>query len=224
MTKEKIAEALEEIATLLELKGRKSVQNSRLPECRPLHRSFRRRVLRSAKSGNAGKDPRHRESDRGKNQRTGHDRRAKFLRRIARRISLRHSRTVFHSRSGREKNQGALRKVEKSARSRILQAACESRVEWRSYQDSGRRRRRRFAMPSLIARSIPVHFNSGKSPPRLNSCAATWRAHTDASQVSVAGSFRRRKEIVRDLDFIVASKSPDGDHGIFWRPSICRRV
>lgn len=33
--------------------------------------------------------------------------------------------------------------------------------------------------------------------------------HPDASQVSLAGSFRRRKEIVRDLDFIVASKSPD---------------
>jgi DNA polymerase (family 10) len=30
-----------------------------------------------------------------------------------------------------------------------------------------------------------------------------------ALQVSVAGSFRRRKEIVRDLDFIVASASPD---------------
>jgi DNA polymerase (family 10) len=34
-------------------------------------------------------------------------------------------------------------------------------------------------------------------------------AHPDASQVSVAGSFRRRKEVVRDLDFIVASKSPE---------------
>lgn len=34
-------------------------------------------------------------------------------------------------------------------------------------------------------------------------------AHRDASQVSLAGSFRRRKEIVRDLDFIVASTSPD---------------
>src|SRR5204862_7647332 len=34
-------------------------------------------------------------------------------------------------------------------------------------------------------------------------------AHNNALQVSVAGSFRRRKEIVRDLDFIVASKSPD---------------
>jgi DNA polymerase (family X) len=34
-------------------------------------------------------------------------------------------------------------------------------------------------------------------------------AHPDASQVSIAGSFRRRKEIVRDLDFIVASSSPE---------------
>src|SRR5690242_7355085 len=34
-------------------------------------------------------------------------------------------------------------------------------------------------------------------------------AHPDASQVSIAGSFRRHKEIVRDLDFIVASKSPE---------------
>jgi DNA polymerase (family X) len=34
-------------------------------------------------------------------------------------------------------------------------------------------------------------------------------AHPDALQVSMAGSFRRRKEIVRDLDFIVASKSPE---------------
>ncbi len=34
------------------------------------------------------------------------------------------------------------------------------------------------------------------------------RALPDALQVSVAGSYRRRKEIVRDLDFIVATKDP----------------
>jgi DNA polymerase (family 10) len=33
--------------------------------------------------------------------------------------------------------------------------------------------------------------------------------HPAASCVSLAGSYRRRKEIVRDLDFIVASKTPD---------------
>ena len=35
------------------------------------------------------------------------------------------------------------------------------------------------------------------------------RAHPNASRVSIAGSYRRRKEIVRDLDFIVATKNPE---------------
>ena len=35
------------------------------------------------------------------------------------------------------------------------------------------------------------------------------RGHSDALQVCIAGSYRRRKETVRDLDFIVATKAPD---------------
>jgi DNA polymerase (family 10) len=35
------------------------------------------------------------------------------------------------------------------------------------------------------------------------------RGHEDVIQVSVAGSYRRRKEIVGDLDFIVATKAPE---------------
>jgi DNA polymerase (family 10) len=34
-------------------------------------------------------------------------------------------------------------------------------------------------------------------------------AHPDAAQVGVAGSYRRRREIVRDLDLVVATKKPD---------------
>lgn len=34
------------------------------------------------------------------------------------------------------------------------------------------------------------------------------KQHPDAALVSIAGSYRRRKEIVRDLDFIVATKAP----------------
>ncbi|MEP6708924.1 MAG: helix-hairpin-helix domain-containing protein, partial [Verrucomicrobiota bacterium] len=33
--------------------------------------------------------------------------------------------------------------------------------------------------------------------------------HSDTLKVSVAGSYRRHKEIVRDLDFIVATKAPE---------------
>jgi len=35
------------------------------------------------------------------------------------------------------------------------------------------------------------------------------RQHPDAIHVSIAGSYRRRKEIVRDLDFIVATRAPE---------------
>ena len=49
-------------------------------------------------------------------------------------------------------------------------------------------------------------------------------AHPDASQVSVAGSFRRRKEIVRDLDFIVASKSPEAITEFFCAHPLVERL
>ena len=52
-------------------------------------------------------------------------------------------------------------------------------------------------------------FQFGEIAAEAEQLRSDLAAHPDASQVSVAGSFRRRKEIVRDLDFIVASKSPD---------------
>jgi len=35
------------------------------------------------------------------------------------------------------------------------------------------------------------------------------RAHPDVSQAAIAGSYRRRKEVVHDLDFLVASPAPE---------------
>jgi DNA polymerase (family X) len=52
-------------------------------------------------------------------------------------------------------------------------------------------------------------FQFGEIAAEAEQLRSDLAAHPDASQVSVAGSFRRRKEIVRDLDLIVASKSPD---------------
>ncbi len=41
------------------------------------------------------------------------------------------------------------------------------------------------------------------------------RSHPDALHVSIAGSYRRRKEIVRDLDFIVATSAPAEINALF---------
>jgi DNA polymerase (family 10) len=40
-------------------------------------------------------------------------------------------------------------------------------------------------------------------------------AHTDSLQVEIAGSYRRRREIVRDLDLVVATKKPESITAFF---------
>src|SRR6478609_1447572 len=89
-----------------------------------------------------------------------------------------------------------------------LQAACESgRVaELPGFGETTQ---------TKICNAIANHakhagsFQFGEIAAEAEQLRSDLAAHPDASQVSVAGSFRRRKEIVRDLDFIVASKSPD---------------
>ena len=41
------------------------------------------------------------------------------------------------------------------------------------------------------------------------------RAHPDVSQAAIGGSYRRRKEVVHDLDFVVASKRPENVTAVF---------
>jgi DNA polymerase (family 10) len=50
------------------------------------------------------------------------------------------------------------------------------------------------------------------------------RAHPDALHVCVAGSYRRKKEIVRDLDFIVATSAPAEITAIFVRHPLVESV
>jgi DNA polymerase (family 10) len=52
-------------------------------------------------------------------------------------------------------------------------------------------------------------FSLGAVAPEAEKLQDDLRAHPDAARVSIAGSYRRRKEIVRDLDFIVATKTPE---------------
>ena len=51
-------------------------------------------------------------------------------------------------------------------------------------------------------------FQLGQIAAEAETMQSDLRAHPDALHVCIAGSYRRRKEIVRDLDFIVATKNP----------------
>jgi DNA polymerase (family X) len=51
-------------------------------------------------------------------------------------------------------------------------------------------------------------FQLGQIAAEAETMQSDLRAHPDALHVCIAGSYRRRKEIVRDLDFIVATRKP----------------
>jgi DNA polymerase (family 10) len=51
-------------------------------------------------------------------------------------------------------------------------------------------------------------FQLGKIAAEAEQLQDDLRAHSEALHVCIAGSYRRRKEIVRDLDFIVATSAP----------------
>jgi DNA polymerase (family 10) len=52
-------------------------------------------------------------------------------------------------------------------------------------------------------------FQFGQIAPEAETLRADLAAHPDALYVDVAGSYRRRKEIVHDLDLLVATKKPE---------------
>lgn len=52
------------------------------------------------------------------------------------------------------------------------------------------------------------YFRLGDVAPEALALADELRAHPAVARVSEAGSFRRRKEIVRDLDFVVSTREP----------------
>lgn len=58
-------------------------------------------------------------------------------------------------------------------------------------------------------------FQLGRIAAEAETLQDDLRAHPDALHVCIAGSYRRRKEIVRDLDFIVATSAPAEITAIF---------
>jgi DNA polymerase (family 10) len=58
-------------------------------------------------------------------------------------------------------------------------------------------------------------FQLGQIAAEAETLQSDLRAHSEALHVCIAGSYRRRKEIVRDLDFIVATSAPAEISAVF---------
>lgn len=67
-------------------------------------------------------------------------------------------------------------------------------------------------------------FQLGQIAAEAEQLQSDLRAHPEALHVCIAGSYRRRKEIVRDLDFIVATKAPAEISGMFAQHPLVESV
>src|SRR3954452_23205278 len=67
-------------------------------------------------------------------------------------------------------------------------------------------------------------FSLGKIAGEAEQLQNDLRAHPDALHVCIAGSYRRRKEIVRDLDFIVATNAPAEISALFVQHPLAESI
>src|SRR6266567_4607692 len=68
------------------------------------------------------------------------------------------------------------------------------------------------------------YFQFGQIAAEAESLQRDLAAHADALQVDVAGSYRRRREIVRDVDLVVATKKPAAITELFIKHSLTESI
>ncbi|HEX7518385.1 MAG TPA: DNA polymerase/3'-5' exonuclease PolX [Chthoniobacterales bacterium] len=104
-----------------------------------------------------------------------------------------------------------------------LQAACESgRVA--DLPGFGKTTQEKLGRAIAERTKHAGSFRLGSIAAEAETLQADLRAHPDALHVCIAGSYRRKKEIVRDLDFIVATSAPAEITAIFVKHPLVESV
>jgi DNA polymerase (family 10) len=104
-----------------------------------------------------------------------------------------------------------------------LQAACESgRVA--ELPGFGKTTQEKLCRAIAERTKHAGSFRFGSIAAEAETLQEDLRAHPDALHVCIAGSYRRKKEIVRDLDFIVATSAPAEITAIFVRHPLVESV
>ena len=205
-----VAEQLELLADLLEIEGEASFRVI----------AYRRAATRVRETGTPGRPAgarRHGEgAARDRRDDPGQDRpdrrtpaRSRRSRSAARRSRRRWSSSCASrasarrrcARSGRSSGVTTLAELKEAARAAAAADAARPRREDRGeHPQVGRRARRR--------RPGPPRTLLGQALPALLAVVEVLREHPAADRVSEAGSARRRKETVRDLDIIATASDP----------------
>src|ERR1044072_579400 len=104
-----------------------------------------------------------------------------------------------------------------------LQAACES-GKVAELAGFGKTTQEKLCRAITERTKHAGSFQLGSIAVEAETLQKDLRAHPDALHVCVAGSYRRRKEIVRDLDFIVATNAPAEISAMFVQHPLAESV
>ncbi len=207
MTKEKIAEALEEIATLLELKDENPFKIRAYQNAARSIEAFGASFSDLQNQETLEKIPGIGKAIAAKISELAITGSLKFLDELRAEFPSAILELFSISGLGAKKIKALYEKLKISSIA-DLRAACESgRVA--ELPGFGETTQTKICNAIANRAKHAGSFQFGEIAAEAEQLRSELAAHPDASQVSVAGSFRRRKEVVRDLDFIVASKSPD---------------
>jgi DNA polymerase (family 10) len=104
-----------------------------------------------------------------------------------------------------------------------LQSACES-GKVAELPGFGKTTQKKLCAAIATRAKHSGSFQLGQIAAEAETLQEDLRAHPDALQVCIAGSYRRHKEIVRDLDFIVATNKPEAITTSFVRHPLVESV
>jgi DNA polymerase (family 10) len=213
MTKEKIAEALEEIATLLELKEENPFKIRAYQNAARSIEAFGASFSDLQNQETLEKIPGIGKAIAAKISELATTGKLKFLDELRAEFPSAILELFSIPGLGAKKIKALYEKLKISSIA-DLQAACESgRVA--ELPGFGETTQTKICNAIANRAKHAGSFQFGEIAAEAEQLRSDLAAHLDASQVSVAGSFRRRKEIVRDLDFIVASNSSDAITELF---------
>lgn len=206
MTREKLAEALEEIALLLELKAENPFKIRAYRQGAETVMNFDGDIVELAKAnqltgikgiGEALREKLHELASTGKL--TFHDNlKAEFPAGLF---------ELFDLQGLGPKKVMALFKTLNVASIADLKIACdEGKVA--TLPGFGAKTQTKILEAILLRETFADTFLLAAVTPLVEEISGLLRLHPEISRVSVAGSFRRAKETVHDLDFLVATKEP----------------
>lgn len=206
MTREKMAEVLEEIALLLELKGENPFKIRAYRQGAETIRNFDGEIVKLAENnelkgikgiGDALQDKLHELASTGKL--VFHEKlRAEFP------VGLFE---LFDLQGLGPKKVKALYETLGVSSVADLKAACEAKTV-EVLAGFGVKTQTKILEAIALKATFADRFLLGSVSPLVEEILAQLRMHPEVSRVAVAGSFRRAKETVHDLDFLVSTKEP----------------